>query len=756
MQEELEVDNNNFIAIPNELKGLKQWFCYKILKKGKVPFDIKTGHESDFSTLFSFEECSYKVEAGLYSGLGFYLDDTQKYAVISLNGKGAEIPLINKFEEIIRTIGSYAENSLSGFDFKIWVKGSSENIINGKQIEILSKNCPVYFTGNSINNAPIIEAQSYLELLYQQALNPNTVLAFAELKAKQEKTDEEIIKEIKRSKDENAYISLKNNLWKSDYNSIEEAENAFIEIICKHTKNELQITRILSESKIFDDSKGYDYYEAKITKCLNSNKKEKYNIETVVSEIVIPKPKPIINKEESEEVAPLLQKYEIQFPPGVAGEIARYFYDQSARQVKEVSVIGSLALLAGICGKGYNISNCGLNLYLMLLANTGIGKDDVARGFDRIFKVVSKRLPQIKTFRGAGEIASGQSLTRDVAKYPCQVSILGEFYSVIKRISAEKVQPHDENLKKVLLDLYNKSGKDAVMQRMIYADEKRNVEPVKAPSYSIFGECNPQDLYESINEKLIFSGLLPRFIMVQYKGKRQYMNPNFKNFTVNEDFADKIRFIADRSLKLISAEEVIEVQTNENVKIFLEEIDKKTTDYINNTNSSPAKDLWNRVHLKVMKVSALLAVADDCLEPIINLDHAKWAYDLILNDTQSLINKFDVGEIGANNESQKQIQDLMSSIKFYLNSKNNILAKYKVNFDLHSRSIISYSFIYHRLYGYASFKNSRYPVPQLIKNAIKNLEDCGYIEPVYMKEIRDLGIKKGLYYKIINHNIFRE
>jgi hypothetical protein len=795
MQEE-EFINTNYDAIPSELKSLKQWFCYKLSQENgktvKKNLSPKTGLEIDFKETFTFEECSYKVGMGNFDGLGFWLNDTQIYSVISLNGGSADLTFIKKFEEIVATIGSYTESSQSGMDFKIWIKGKVEtNIVgNKKEIEVLTKNAFVYVTGNYIGNTKIIESQAYLSQIYKESQGDAKIIKFIDIEPVKTLDDEEIIKRIRNSSDKESFIAFKNG-YLNDCLNKKDAETELIKIIAKHTKNKAQIAVIFSETKMYDDAKDYEYYETIIKNVLSKTPQIKdYNIQDVVDSIKMPTPKTlgskdivipkeqvdrleIAKKSTEKRIAEIEEKityredipdnteieskdYEIPYPPGFAGYIARdYFYAQSARSVKEVSILGTLALLSSIFGKAYNISGTGLNQYYLLVATTGIGKEEVARGFDRLFAEISKKgLKQAMSFRGAGEIASGQSLTRDISKHPCQVAILGEFYSVIRRISADKVQPHDENLKKVLLELYVKSGKNAVMQRMIYADEKKNVEPTKAPAFSIFGECNPRDLYESINEKLIASGLLPRFIMLHYKGKREYMNPNFLTYEIPKDFLDRIRAIAENSLKMIASGEVIDVICDEDVKIFFKEIDIKTTDYINNTNSSPAKELWNRVHLKVMKISALLACADNHLDPIININHAKWAYDLILRHTQDLIDKFDSGDIGQTNESSQQIKDVISAIKFYLNSDNNILAKYKVNFDMQMNGIIGYSFIYNKICHYSSFKNSRFPIPKLCKDALRNLEDRGYIEICYSNEIKNLGGRKGLYYKIINKNVF--
>jgi hypothetical protein len=64
----------------------------------------------------------------------------------------------------------------------------------------------------------------------------------------------------------------------------------------------------------------------------------------------------------------------LDWPPGFAGEIARYIHGAALRPVKEVAVVGTLGLLAGICGRQWHIPESGLNVYLVLVARSAIGK----------------------------------------------------------------------------------------------------------------------------------------------------------------------------------------------------------------------------------------------------------------------------------------------------------------------------------------------------------------------------------------------
>lgn len=53
---------------------------------------------------------------------------------------------------------------------------------------------------------------------------------------------------------------------------------------------------------------------------------------------------------------------------------------QAPYPVKEIAVAGALGLAAGVMGRAYNVSQTGLNQYILTLAPTGAGKRQWPQG----------------------------------------------------------------------------------------------------------------------------------------------------------------------------------------------------------------------------------------------------------------------------------------------------------------------------------------------------------------------------------------
>src|SRR5699024_7716505 len=71
------------------------------------------------------------------------------------------------------------------------------------------------------------------------------------------------------------------------------------------------------------------------------------------------------------------------FPPGLLGQVADFILAAAPRPVPEIALAGAIGLMSGIAGRAYNVSNTGLNQYVLLLAPTGTGKEAMASGIDK-------------------------------------------------------------------------------------------------------------------------------------------------------------------------------------------------------------------------------------------------------------------------------------------------------------------------------------------------------------------------------------
>ena len=184
--------------------------------------------------------------------------------------------------------------------------------------------------------------------------------------------------------------------------------------------------------------------------------------------------------------------------------MARFVYAQSPRPVKAISMITALAFMSGICGRSYNISGTGLNNYFVLLAPTGIGKEGISKGINRLISSVTPQQPLAASFLGIGELVSGISLLRYLSEETqCCLTVQGEFGLTMQRMTGRLANAPMLQLRKILLELYGKSGKGEIMRGSVYADSNKNIKEIESPAFSLLGESTPETFYDSLSESLV-------------------------------------------------------------------------------------------------------------------------------------------------------------------------------------------------------------------------------------------------------------
>lgn len=170
-------------SIPRILKDVDNWLCYDDrdnidIDKRKAPRDLKGNLLKNWSKLgYSFNECIKSIEQGFNSGLGLVLknngivilDYDNCLSDIEVNDELGYIKPIFKSKELessimsdINTLKSYTEISPSGKGLHIVILADKKNIFNIKPIEIYSYNKYIRFTGNSVFDLDLVNANNEL------------------------------------------------------------------------------------------------------------------------------------------------------------------------------------------------------------------------------------------------------------------------------------------------------------------------------------------------------------------------------------------------------------------------------------------------------------------------------------------------------------------------------------------------------------------------------------------------------------------
>lgn len=760
--------------IPDELKQLRQFVCWKYedigaAKPTKVPYSPVTGYMAnvnDPSTWVSFDEA--KAYAHNYSGIGLVLTKSDPYCVMDLDDtqtmpNGQPNPNwetdFKRQKTIFTHFDSYAELSPGGKGVHIFVKANIEAGRRRSFIELYSSQRYITMTGNVINAKPIIAAQEKTDALWEQmGAPPQTVNFNGHSHATYE--DDDILNQAADASNGEKFKDLWFGNWQQYYQSQSEADFAFIDIVAFYSKNKEQIIRLFHRSALGqrDKAKRVDYVNWMVNKSFDrmlppididgfKNALElkiarlnaaSSNGRTAPFEGVnlgsSPRAAAIVLKDPTNDVIPV--------PPGLMGEIANFIYNAAPRPVPEIAIAGAIGLMAGIVGRAYNYSKTGLNQYILLLANTGRGKEAISTGIDLLMNPIKAMVPATKDLIGPGDIASGQALIKHLSKSPskCFVSVIGEFGIRLHQMSTIRATPSENALKRNLLDLYNKSGYGKSVKPTVYSDKEKDTLEIDYPSVTIVGESTPARFYENLNEDMIIEGLLSRFTIIEYLGMRPPLNEHHDLVKPDPKLLQTISDVAVQALKIMNNKTVINVRETAEAKQLFDSFNDHCDKLINENLNDGVIELWNRGDMKAKKLAALVAVGVNYLDPIITKEHAEWAINITHADISRMVGKFERGEIGSDDYDAKQIKELHKAIKKYLTCGYEQIKMYDVRPEMHNDRIIPYSYLSRRLVATACFRKDRLGSTGAIKKAVQNLIDADEIREIPRSE---LTIKYG-------------
>lgn len=745
-----------FGNIPNEMRAFRQWVVWRYEdrdadKPTKVPYSPLTNRlasVTDPQTWASYDEACAALNTNWYAGIGFVLTDADPYTFIDLDDTKGDDKALDRQIKVYNEFDSYAELSPSGNGLHIIVKGRVPSGRRRSYIEVYSSQRYMTMTGNVYRQAPINEYNELLQVLHGQMSEGKTAATFYAGLEQAKLTDAEVLEMAGRAQNAEKFNELfYEGNWQKYYPSQSEADFALVDILAFYSENRYQVQNLFLQSKLGQREKSRAQYRINymLDRCfdrmlppvdidglrnmLNEAIESRQQSATTNAE-PLEEQAGAIAAAPSTDLTPKQSVYSV--PPGLVGSVAQFIYAQAPRPVAEIALAGAIGLISGVIGRSYNISGTGLNQYVLLLAPTGTGKEAIARGIDKLIAEVQRSVPAATDFVGPAEISSAQALVKHLGRTsPSFVSLVGEFGLFFSQMCNEHAPPHLLGLRRSLLELFNKSGEGNVMRPTIYSDREKNTTSLLAPAFSLLGESTPEKFYEVLNEGMISEGLLPRFSMIEYKGERPPLNEAHMSARPSFQLVEQLSTLCAHSLMLNSQNKAIHVQLAPDAKALFDSFNVHCDGNINSADREIRRHLWNRAHVKALKLAAIIAVGCDPYHPTVTTEHASWAINFVIADVRNLLGKFDAGEIGIDNDETKQLQTIINTIKGYVTEPFSEVSKYVPAMgNLHSERVIPYAFMQRKLASVAIFRKDKMGSSYAIKRALKTLIERGDLTEV--------------------------
>jgi hypothetical protein len=595
-------------------------------------------------------------------------------------------------------------------------------------------------TGDVYRDSPIVDCQPQLATLWQQLAGPAQVRGPV-ADQPQNADDTTVIERARNAANGEKFGRLFAGDW-AGYPSQSEADLALVSIVAFFSQNRTQIARIFRMSGLGQRPKAQrnDYVGSMIDHALQSQLPlvDIGKLREALDEVVHSRP---ASRTEDRPDKP--HRSQVAFPPGLVGDIAAFILEAAPRPVAEIALVGAIGLMAGLTGRAFNVSATGLNMYVLCLAPTGTGKEAINSGIMKLVTAArgdgASGAPGILDFVGPSDIRSDAALIKWLARSPCIFGIQGEWGLRLKQMSTAHANSHEIGVKRVLLDLFNKSGHGNILSPLAYSDREKNTPAISSPAFTLIGESTPERFYEALDEAMISDGLLPRFLTIEYNGLRQPESTTHSNASPSFALLDMLRTLTAHCVHIMSSNGVQNVGLEESAASLMNEFNAYCDEQINNVGSRDAvRHMWNRAHLKALKLAGLVAVGCGPYDPTINRETAMWATDLVARDVRNIVERFEQGEIGsgvlAANEG-RQVSEIVRVISYWLRSPPTECGKYGMPAEMHEKGVILGSALTKKLFQTAAFRNDRLGASAAIKRALQHLLDGDEIREVQQAQM---------------------
>ena len=324
-------------------------------------------------------------------------------------------------------------------------------------------------------------------------------------------------------------------------------------------------------------------------------------------------------------------------PPGLAGEITDFIRGQSCCPIQVMAIASTMGLMAGICGRAFNISDSSLNQYFILLAEPEMGKTVTLNGIDLITCVMVLQLgmADFAKFLGPEWFTPNTSIHDCLDHYgPCFVSVSEHIESSFRQICKPTPDRKQRDLNRMITSLYKYSGQQSKIMEEIYG--KKYNSSVEGPALSILGTGDPDIFYPAI--KHMDKDLASCITMIEYDGP--YIIGDRISNNLPLDLAKSISKLAQISLEHgVYNHNPIDVGYTPDAKHLFDTFNIYSTEKANS--ESPASHIYGRGHLRALRAAATIACGMPWVNgaPVIDMETARWAISFIQHGTVLMENR---------------------------------------------------------------------------------------------------------------------
>ena len=328
--------------------------------------------------------------------------------------------------------------------------------------------------------------------------------------------------------------------------------------------------------------------------------------------------------------------------PGFVSEVLDYTLEIAPHPNQAMAFAGALALQAVLAGrKVRDPGDNRTNLYLLGLANPGVGKDHPR-------KVNASILYEAGLASCLGQsFASGEGIQDALYSNPSMLFQTDEFDAILQLIKKDREGRH-EAIMASLLTLYSAANSVFPMRRRAeqrsHKKKTQQTAPdaIDQPCLVIFGTAIPKHYYEALSERVLTNGLFARMLIIEAGSRSKWQQPAIVNpprrVIATAQWWAQYRPCGGNLDDVHPAPTVVEHTTDAKTALaaVCEEIDSEYS-RAESCDDPVGTTVWGRVSEHVRKLALLYAISEDCKRPSIGATAVKWAANFALHNARRML-----------------------------------------------------------------------------------------------------------------------
>jgi hypothetical protein len=317
------------------------------------------------------------------------------------------------------------------------------------------------------------------------------------------------------------------------------------------------------------------------------------------------------------------QQLDVGYPPGLMGQLCQEIFEMAPHPNEEVAIMAGFSLVAGITGRTFNVLGTGLNLYVALLADSGIGKANLKNSINTALlqNCIMEGGP---TFKGASRFTGPKPMFEMLLNGLSRVCVLEE-----SGLMSESTAGDQKGLTRVMLDIYSSSGRGEFAGGESYSRAEDTVPVIPSPALTIAHVSTPLSYLRALKSKdATVSGDIARVWMMR---SMRYKRP--LNIERREDFSSEVMTQIRRLVKRCAPQQSKDSHTVINVGttcIDIQADSNKWTDFENRCKDDGdqlRRALTSRAFVKILKIASIASIFNGNTE--VGIHEYKWAQSAI-------------------------------------------------------------------------------------------------------------------------------